>query len=352
MSATLAWTLRDGVSMMTRIIFGWQSGNSFQPDVKTWRFTADILNNLGFFLDFFAVTIAPKPYFPYLASVAMVFKTCCWTAGGCTKAVLTSHFARWGNAADLDAKDGSQETLVNLVGMIVGSFLIRLLPPACSSDDNGGSSCISKTKFSMHLWISFFTLAALHLWSNYKAVSAVILHTINRQRAKLLLAHFLKHSSILSPMQIAQQESILSPLLWDDRVRIGESLSTLDLQEKTLVLSEITKNAASDHTNHLIVIHRSHDLDDHLDSKSTIAKVFLEEGCPPCRILEAYFAALLIQMNVCKTQRKAFKFLSTRGFCNQLEEKGWRLTCNDIYLMPNAFKLGSFDDDTDNKKVQ
>lgn len=48
-------------------------------------------------------------------------------AGGATRAALTQHQARRNNMADVAAKDGSQETAVNLVALVIGLFLVFCL---------------------------------------------------------------------------------------------------------------------------------------------------------------------------------------------------------------------------------
>lgn len=47
-------------------------------------------------------------------------------AGGATRASITQHQAIKGNMADVSAKDGSQETCVNLVASIVGILLLAV----------------------------------------------------------------------------------------------------------------------------------------------------------------------------------------------------------------------------------
>lgn len=48
-------------------------------------------------------------------------------AGGATRASITQHQAIKGNMADVSAKDGSQETFVNLIASIIGIFLLALI---------------------------------------------------------------------------------------------------------------------------------------------------------------------------------------------------------------------------------
>ena len=44
-------------------------------------------------------------------------------AGGATRAALTEHQARRNNMADVSAKDGSQETAVGLISLLLGFLL-------------------------------------------------------------------------------------------------------------------------------------------------------------------------------------------------------------------------------------
>ena len=50
-------------------------------------------------------------------------RSLCGVTSGATKASLSIHFAKNGNVADLNAKEGSQETLVNLAGMLASRLI-------------------------------------------------------------------------------------------------------------------------------------------------------------------------------------------------------------------------------------
>lgn len=47
-------------------------------------------------------------------------------AGSATRASITQHQAIKGNMADVSAKDGSQETFVNLIASMIGIFMLAL----------------------------------------------------------------------------------------------------------------------------------------------------------------------------------------------------------------------------------
>lgn len=48
-------------------------------------------------------------------------------AGSATRAAVTQHQARMNNMGDVSAKDGSQETLVNLLALITSLILLPIV---------------------------------------------------------------------------------------------------------------------------------------------------------------------------------------------------------------------------------
>ncbi|RDD42977.1 RUS1 family protein C16orf58-like protein [Trichoplax sp. H2] len=178
-AAAMTWMLKDGTGMIGRILFAWLRG-----------LFADFLNDGALFIEMIA------PNFPHLFTlllcVASVAKSIVGVAGGATRAALTMHQARRNNMADVSAKDGSQETLVNLSALIVGLFLL----PAVT-----GNARI--------IWTLFFMFTMLHLYANYKAVSSVVMETLNRERLHILAYNFFRYGSILSPAEVCQRESVI-----------------------------------------------------------------------------------------------------------------------------------------------
>lgn len=55
------------------------------------------------------------------------FKYFILSTGGATRAALTQHHAMRGNLADVNSKDSSQETCVNLVASFVGLYLLTVI---------------------------------------------------------------------------------------------------------------------------------------------------------------------------------------------------------------------------------
>lgn len=135
------------------------------------------------------------------------------------------HQARRNNNADVAAKDGSQETAVNLVGLLLSLVITPIV------------STSHVMTFSL-----FVFLVASHLFCNYQAVRALRYEALNRQRLQILFRQFLQcgwretgesnaDASVSTPEDVARHHE---QMLWwetiherDMRVHAGVSLSRL-----------------------------------------------------------------------------------------------------------------------------
>lgn len=159
--------------MVGGMLFSLLQGSHFDADAKQWRFFADIANNVGLWLEL-AAPLFPG-YFLVFVCAGSVSRALTGVAAGATRASMTSHFARAGNAADIAAKEASQETCVTLLGMCVGLALGRLVEVAPYT-----------------VWPVFLALTALHVAANAKAVRSLRMTSLNRERTRLLLQHYMR----------------------------------------------------------------------------------------------------------------------------------------------------------------
>lgn len=104
-------------------------------------------------------------------------------------------------------KDGSQETVISLLGMLTGSLVV--------------SSVTSK----LATWITLLLLLSIHLYMNYMAVRAVSMRSLNRQRANIVLDHLITNDVVLKPPEASQRERIFEQdgVIRNDR---GHTLGT------------------------------------------------------------------------------------------------------------------------------
>lgn len=186
----LLYIAQETIGRVATILFAHQFSQRIEAEVKFYRFFADIVNDTAFILD------CMSPAMPVLGRVVTlcVSNACravCGVAGGSSKAILSSHFAKAGNIGELNAKDGSQETVVSLLGMWVGGLVV------------------SKVHGTVATWTCLIPLLALHLWANWKAVKSVRLSSLNTDRALIFFRGILE-GQVKGLQHVGREETILS----------------------------------------------------------------------------------------------------------------------------------------------
>lgn len=168
-AAAITWVTRDGVGMISSIVFGTYFSVSFGVYVKEWRLFADVINDAAQILDIMT-QFFPRQVHVYILSLSAIFKTMCGISAGATKLCVTNHLCLAQNAADVSAKEGSQETAVSLIGLLVGILVAKFIG--------------TETIYAM---VIFAVLTVVHVYANYRAVSCLRLETINRPRCAILV---------------------------------------------------------------------------------------------------------------------------------------------------------------------
>ncbi|RMZ90272.1 hypothetical protein DV736_g2502, partial [Chaetothyriales sp. CBS 134916] len=121
--ATLLSIVQESIGRFATIFFAHFFAVRIEAEVKFYRFFADVVNDLAFVLDVLSPSLpAPLLRVPALC-LASACRAICGVCGGSSKAILSAHFATRGNIGELNAKDGSQETVVSLLGMWVGGLV-------------------------------------------------------------------------------------------------------------------------------------------------------------------------------------------------------------------------------------
>ncbi|KAI3733763.1 hypothetical protein L6452_13219 [Arctium lappa] len=226
--ATFQWFLRDLTGMLGGVMFTFYQGSNLDSDAKMWRLVADLMNDLGMLMDLLS------PLFPsaflFIVCIGSLSRSFTGVASGATRAALTQHFALQNNAADISAKEGSQETVATMMGMALGMLLAHITM---------GHSTI--------IWFSFLSLTMFHMYANYKAVRCLNLTTLNCERSSILLLHFMETGRVLSPKEVSVLEHVLPLWIssWSSkhtkllyaRVHLGARISSLDSLEMMELLS-------------------------------------------------------------------------------------------------------------------
>ena len=190
MAATITWLLKSGSGMLGSILFAWARGSHLDCYCKQWRLTADVLNDFATCVEILAPSVGPD-YFLFVMCAAGIAKSIVGVAGGSTRAAVTSHQAIQANMGDVSAKDGSQETLVNLSALIIGLVMIPFV------NEN-----------IVIIWFLYILLTALHLYGNYRAVRALKMEFVNLLRLQIIIRHYLRHGEILSIEKTNNEEPL------------------------------------------------------------------------------------------------------------------------------------------------
>ncbi|KAM3180764.1 hypothetical protein ACTXT7_015674 [Hymenolepis weldensis] len=123
LAATLTWLFKDGAGMVGRIVFAGRQG-----------IFADVLNDVAFLIELLSLH-APS-LFTLIVCMSSVMRALVGMIGGATRAAITQYQALESNMADVAAKDGSQETLSNLLALFLNLILVSVvtgnlaLPPS------------------------------------------------------------------------------------------------------------------------------------------------------------------------------------------------------------------------------
>lgn len=216
--AMLIQVIRECMGKLGTIFFAHLIGTSIEAECKAYRLGADVLTDAAMILDCMSPWFPNEVRFLVLCCSSIMFSAA-GVAGGASKSSLSGHFAKWNNLGELNAKDGSQETIISLMGMVTGTLVVSwLTTPAWT-------------------WIALLALLGLHLFLNWLGVRAVKMTSLNRQRACLAFSKLAEENKVLSLSEISEQERIFEQrggavLRWNNgpilgSCRFGVSIKTL-----------------------------------------------------------------------------------------------------------------------------
>ncbi|KAF4231599.1 hypothetical protein CNMCM8980_009611 [Aspergillus fumigatiaffinis] len=192
-SALLLHILQDSSGRIATILFAHRVGTALEPECKMYRLAADVFNDVAMVLDCLSPMVPAGVGRVGVLSAAGVLRALCGVAGGSSKASLSAHFARGGNLAEVNAKDSSQETIISLIGMLVGSFVVSRVTSVAAT------------------WASLLFLLTVHLGMNYAAVRAVQMTSLNRQRANIVFSTLLDSDPALDLHSLSLSKEVDHP---------------------------------------------------------------------------------------------------------------------------------------------
>lgn len=212
---------------LATIFFAHRMSTSIEAECKAYRLGSDILTETAMILDCMSPWFPTQIRFLVLCTSSILFSAA-GVAGGASKSSLSGHFAKWNNLGELNAKDGSQETVISLAGMMTGTLVISWLT----------------TPF--RTWLVLFLLLSLHFVLNCIGVRAVEMRSLNRQRANIAFSSILSTDRVLNPSEVAERESIFevhggAVVRWNSGPVLAYSKFGVSIHE---LLSALTRDEA------------------------------------------------------------------------------------------------------------
>lgn len=241
---------------------------------KKWRLFADILDDIAKGIELLV------PYFSsysvVILCISTTMKSIVGVAGGATRTALIHHQAIQNNVADVSAKDGSQETCVNLIASFFGIFILSLFHDG------------------QYLLELYLFLVAVHLYANYSAVKALCLDTFNEDRLAIIIKNYMMNEQIPEPRKVNKEESVFllknpTRSVHGFDIKIGVSFTSI-LKRKIISYMEIEFLLKFFENRKYIIT---------IDVEKRNIFIILKKDAQTTEILEAYFYASMCAFYLC-----------------------------------------------------
>ncbi|GAB4813666.1 hypothetical protein N2152v2_000712 [Parachlorella kessleri] len=174
-AAAINWVLKDGLGRLGRLTVATRFGESFDSDLKRFRFMTSVMYCSALSLEY--ITPLFPQHFLVLASLANVGKSVGLTTHIATQPAFHRSFARGENLADISAKAQAQQMVMDNLGLATAVALTH---------------CCSKAKLPAEL-------RSIHL------------RTLNKERAEIIAEHWLRMGEVPSPLQVSEEERLILP---------------------------------------------------------------------------------------------------------------------------------------------
>jgi len=191
LSATLNFLIRDGCGMIASLLFTSLAASSFRRNVKTWKYFADCMVDIGITLEIIAPSVLSSSrlsgWFLPLLCLGNVCKALCGVAAGACGGAMNLFWAMKlmgteEGISEVSAKIGAQRTVVGGAGLVLAGFVAKWLGASDGSNNVGNK----------RLWIGLYCfLTFLHLALNRMSLKLVALDWMNSWRMQRIVDEFL-----------------------------------------------------------------------------------------------------------------------------------------------------------------
>jgi len=195
-AATINWVLKDGLGRLGRLTVATRFGESFDADLKRFRYTTSILYAVAISLEYLT-PIFPQ-HFLAMASLANVGKSIGLATFIATQPAFHRSFARSENLADISAKAQAQQMVMDNIGLALS---IAATHAVCNNE---------AARRALPL-LALPILGLGDLFCIYRELRSVHLRTLNRERTELIIDTWMKTRCVPGPKKVSREESFVLP---------------------------------------------------------------------------------------------------------------------------------------------
>lgn len=205
-----------------------------------------------------------------------------------------------------------------------------------------GALVVGRVSTPLATWSTLILLLSVHIAMNHAAVRAVSMHTLNRQRANIVLSNFLADDKVLTPEEVSRQERIFEldgVLRWKGSTVLAHAKIGVTLTSITTSRHSVTGSIRIDMAK-LADVYRHEEYLLWYEAASRTAYIILKEGATSTSQLKAWTHALWIahrhaaieatgdaldKMAASRLTEATLKELSSRwgGCLERLKKSGW-----------------------------
>jgi glutamate N-acetyltransferase/amino-acid N-acetyltransferase len=196
-AAAINWVLKDGLGRLGRLSVATKFGESFDSDLKRFRFSSSLLYATSLSLDF--LTPLFPHYFLPMASLANVGKSVGLTTYISTQPAFHRSFAISENLADISAKSQAQQMAVDTLGLAVAVTLSAL----CARHSESARRLLPLVAFPF--------LVGGDLMAISNELRSIHLRSLNKERAEILAAEFVATGHVATPENVSAKERLILP---------------------------------------------------------------------------------------------------------------------------------------------
>lgn len=220
-AAAISWVLKDGLGRVGKMVWASGMGKDFDVDPKRWRFRSALLYSMGNGLEI-VTQLFPASFLLFATAANSMKQVSMLTSSACRNAMYRSFAGDAQNIANITAKGEAQIVIADLIGMVSGIRLSKLV----------GTS-------KRNVLTAYMILTALDICGIYMELRQVVFRTLNAERSTSIIEHYLRDGSVLTPARVSGNERIFRRPRYRARVRFSSIAKAARTPEELAVMLSV-----------------------------------------------------------------------------------------------------------------